>query len=213
MLSAGHPLNERRARPRRSGGPRRTSGSATLPASILDDTERWSVLTPLGRLADVHARQLRVCDILERIADALPRPPSRLVCLRLLDILTVDMPLHHADEEGGLFPLLRRRTEADDGIDAVLERLSIEHTEDEALLPEVLETLQALADDVGPEREPDIAGYVLRGYFESQRRHIAWEEDVVMPLARNRLHATDIETLDTIMRANRTRVQEGLGRY
>ncbi|MEM7566747.1 MAG: hemerythrin domain-containing protein, partial [Pseudomonadota bacterium] len=86
---------------------------------------------------------------------------------------------------------------------AVLDRLSAEHEEDEALLPEVLETLQALADDTGPEREPDIAGYVLRGYFESQRRHIAWEEDVVMPLARTRLGADDLAALDTVMRSNR----------
>ncbi len=210
MLSAGHPLNDRRSRPCRSGGSRRPLRSAALPSSILNDTERWNALTPLSRLDDVHARQLRVCDILERIADALPRPPSRLVCLRLLDILTVDMPLHHADEEAGLFPLLRQRTAPGDGIDAVLDRLSIEHAEDEALLPEVLETLQALADDVGPEREPDIAGYVLRGYFESQRRHIAWEEDVVMPLARTRLRVADIGRLDTIMRVNRTRIQESL---
>ena len=46
-------------------------------------------------------------------------------------------------------------------------------------------------------------GYMLRGYFESRRRHIAWEETVLLPLADTHLTAQQRADMVTVMVANR----------
>lgn len=48
----------------------------------------------------------------------------------------------------------------------------------------------AIAEGAVP--NADMLGYMLRGYFESQRRHIAWEDRVVLPAARSVLNAQDL---------------------
>jgi hypothetical protein len=46
-------------------------------------------------------------------------------------------------------------------------------------------------------------GYMLRGFFERYRRHVHWENTLVMPLARLRLTADDLTTLQAQMSENR----------
>ena len=50
---------------------------------------------------------------------------------------------------------------------------------------------------------PDMLGYMLRGFFETQRRHVAWENAVVMPLAYARLTQDDLRELSRVMLDNR----------
>jgi hemerythrin-like domain-containing protein len=44
---------------------------------------------------------------------------------------------------------------------------------------------------------------MLRSFFESYRRHIHWENAVVLPLARSRLNAEDLVRLEQAMYENR----------
>ena len=46
---------------------------------------------------------------------------------------------------------------------------------------------------------PNMVGYMLRSFFESYRRHIHWENAVVLPLARSRLTEEDVEELEQAM--------------
>ena len=46
-------------------------------------------------------------------------------------------------------------------------------------------------------------GYMLRGFFERYRRHIHWENTLVMPLARLRLTPGDLEDLSALMESSR----------
>jgi hypothetical protein len=47
-------------------------------------------------------------------------------------------------------------------------------------------------------------GYMLRGFFEQQRRHIEWENRVLLPLARRTLTKADlVELQDWIMQSAR----------
>ena len=48
-----------------------------------------------------------------------------------------------------------------------------------------------------------MVGYMLRSFFESYRRHIHWENAVVLPLARARLTREDIEELGAAMSRHR----------
>jgi hypothetical protein len=45
-------------------------------------------------------------------------------------------------------------------------------------------------------------GYMLRGYFDSQRRHIAWEDRVVLPVARQVLTSDDLASLQSWVMAS-----------
>jgi hemerythrin-like domain-containing protein len=65
-----------------------------------------------------------------------------------------------------------------------------------------LESLDALSRGARL-KNPDMVGYMLRSFFESYRRHIHWENAVVLPLARSRLSAEDLLRLEEAMNENR----------
>ncbi len=120
----------------------------------------------------------------------------------VLPMLRVDLAVHIRDEEEGLFPLLRQRALPSDNFDEIAEVLSLEHASDEGFAEEIVDQLESLKDGKRP-HNPDMLGYMLRGFFETQRRHLAWEDAVVLPLARERLTAVDLRKLSGIMLENR----------
>jgi hemerythrin-like domain-containing protein len=70
----------------------------------------------------------------------------------------------------------------------------MEHVRDEDVSSELLEELTFVAEQ-GRARNADMLGYMLRGLFEGQRRHIAWENTVVVPAARRLLQQDDLQSL------------------
>ena len=67
---------------------------------------------------------------------------------------------------------------------------------------EIAEALQTLAQGGRP-ANPEMLGYMLRGFFERYRRHVHWENQLVMPLARQRLNRDDLEQLAARLGENR----------
>ena len=167
-------------------------------------TERTSSFArnPLDMIASAHALQVQMCDAMERIADGLPDEVDRRLCAQVASCLEFDLPLHHHDEEHALFPLLRQRALPEDGLDTILERLAAEHSSDNDFASEIAEALEMLGQGVRPSN-PEMLGYMLRGFFERYRRHVHWENTLVMPLARLRLTADDLETLQAQLNENR----------
>lgn len=157
---------------------------------------------PLVMIAHAHAMQVQMCDAMERIADGLPDEIDRRLCASVASCLQFDLPLHHHDEETALFPLLRNRAMPDDGIAEILERLASEHSSDTDFASEIAESLEQLGQG-GRAPNPDMLGYMLRGFFERYRRHVHSENTLVMPVARLRLTAEDLEQLAATMEANR----------
>ena len=157
---------------------------------------------PLDLIAHAHAHQMQMCDAMERIADGLPDEVDRRLCAEVASCLLFDLPLHHHDEETALFPLLRRRSLAEDGLGPILDRLASEHSADTDFASEIAEALDTLGQG-SRARNPDMLGYMLRGFFERYRRHVHWENTLVMPLARLRLTADDLKGLAAIMDENR----------
>ncbi|MFO1088633.1 MAG: hemerythrin domain-containing protein [Hyphomicrobiales bacterium] len=180
------------------------SGSGAKPpaAVALASPTSLSQRNPLDVLAQEHKFQAEVCNGLERIADGLPDEVDRRLCQRIISCLRYDLPLHHRDEEEGLFPLLRARAAAEDSIGEVLDHLERDHKTDEGFSEEVLESLEALArgDKLA---NPEMVGYMLRGFFEGYRRHIHWEETLVLPFARQILTPEDCAKLAACMSQNR----------
>ncbi len=157
---------------------------------------------PLDMIANAHAVQVEMCDAMERIADGLPDEVDRRLCAQVASCLLFDLPLHHHDEEEGLFPLLRARAKPEDGVDKILERLASEHSSDNDFASEIAEALETLGQGGRP-ANPEMLGYMLRGFFERYRRHVHWENQLVMPLARLRLTREDLAELQSRMNENR----------
>ncbi len=157
---------------------------------------------PLDLIAHDHTLQEQLCDMLEAIADGLPGNIDRRQCREAASALKFDLPLHHRDEEQCLFPPLLERGAATGSLAEVLDQLSQEHAKDESFASEVVESLEALAEG-GTARNPDMLGYMLRGFFEGYRRHIHWENTLVLPSARQYLTEADLERLSRCMAANR----------
>ncbi len=171
------------------------------------DGHRPSIaLNPLDVIAQAHAVQARMCDALERIADGLPDDVDRRLCAEVAACLQFELPLHHRDEEAGLFPLLRARALPSDDVGGTLDRLAAEHCADTDFASEVAERLDALGSG-GRAENPDMLGYMLRGFFERYRRHVQWENALVMPVARLRLTVEDLASLAALMDENRRQWQ------
>lgn len=143
---------------------------------------------PISALRKAHREQLLLCDRLEEIADSLPDSVNRQKCIYAARALGPMIRGVHRFEEEVVFPLIAERLKGDTHIEATLNRLRFEHCEDECFAEELIEALHALGA-----AEADInieaTGYMLRGFFEAMRRHIAFESEHL--LSKEALTAAD----------------------
>ena len=157
---------------------------------------------PLEFIFAEHGRQRIACVALERLADDLGADDATENAGYILDHLEVDLPLHIADEEKDLFPLLKKRCLADDRIEEMLVLLHVEHQEDDANCGALLAPLRGIA---GGSRPTDEAAFTARARaFDSfQRRHLGWENGTILPLAEYRLSDEDNAALGASMAMRR----------
>lgn len=157
---------------------------------------------PLEFIFAEHDRQRIACAALDRLAADLDAEDAGENAAYILDHLTVDLPLHIADEEKDLFPLLKERCLPDDQIEDMLMLLNREHEEDDANCAALLAPLRGLARGYRP---TDATAFVAQAHaFASfQRRHLGWENGTVLPLAERRLGDEDNAALGASMAARR----------
>lgn len=181
---------------RKGGGgvSRATGGGGRAPTDPPGD--------PIDFLLATHMAQLELCDRLEAIANSLPGNIDAAACHRAAMALRHEVHLHHIDEEEGLFPLLRGHAADDRTIDETIRRLEAEHAADQGFSDELIELLERLARGRRP-RDQEAAGYMLRGFFQSFRRHLAFENEVIFPRARVLLNEADRESLTCTIRRHR----------
>jgi hemerythrin-like domain-containing protein len=161
-----------------------------------DEDAAGPVPDPLAVLQSEHVLQLELCACLEHLADSLPDQVDRRLAHALGLMLANDITGHFAWEEQVLFPALRRHAASLAPIGPMLAQLESEHDRDEDHAKELAETLAALASQ-GRHGNPEMLGYMLRGFFEGQRRHISWEESVLVPMARSLLGEEELRQLAT----------------
>lgn len=133
------------------------------------------------RLKAVHANQLRLCSDLETIADSLPDNLDPKLCLSIARMTPSLLKQAHSFEEGSVFALLRELRPRDTDLAESLERLRYEHWEDESYAEEVSTVLMDWAMCTS-RRSAEATGYMLRGFFEGLRRHIAFEREHIVPI-------------------------------
>lgn len=156
---------------------------------------------PLEWLFAEHYRHRQLCALIEQVAAATAPPRDEMA--EIIDFLRYELPLHVIDEEEDLFPLLRRRALPEDELDKVLGVLSADHKADivnAAQLRALLE--KALETGVPPGLAPDGRRLML-AFASGERRHIALENAIILPIARMRLRPDDLRNLALRLAARR----------
>lgn len=130
----------------------------------------------LAPLLESYERVIAACDTLEAVADALPDRVAPGQCERALGETAAAVRQMHACEDGLLMPLLANAQRPE--LRKIAQDLEQAHLVDSESLAEVDEVLTALAAGQ-PILSTDATGYMLRAFFESLRRHIDRERDLL----------------------------------
>jgi hemerythrin-like domain-containing protein len=128
-----------------------------------------------------HRALLVLCDLLEGIADRLPGDVDRGECLILSRALAPMLQRIQSYEETVLFPALVAWNKLLPDMAETIDRLKIEHQVDGCYAEDVEDMLRSYGES-RPSVAPDAAGFMLRGFFESLRRHVAFEQVLLVPL-------------------------------
>lgn len=169
-----------------------------------DVSRRPTPHDPIDFILAEHLNHRRMCRALEALADAADFDPAPIAAL--VDFIRFDLTLHVIDEEEDVFPMLRRRCAADDEINEVLDRLSAEHQQDKALSVRVRDVLNACLILRKPPHAIEGGAEALRSFAYHELQHLALENAVVVPLARRRFEAADLQELSARLLARRRRV-------
>ncbi len=157
---------------------------------------------PIEFLFKEHDRLLEILATLELLAHDCTADRAPENAALVLGYLEHEMPLHIADEEEDLFPLLTRRCAPEDEIDELVALLSSEHETDEKHYLALLAPLRAIVNGRPPPNPMQFAADA-RAFAVLQRRHLGWENGTVLPLARRRLTAADMAELGRKMAERR----------
>lgn len=137
-------------------------------------------IPPLQMLNRGYLILLDVCDQLEAIADSLPNSVSAADCARLAAEIVDLLARTHREEEAILLPMLASSQRPE--LRQLANRLRGEHDYDDNAVIEVRDALLSLSTG-RPLHSPDATGYLLRSFFESLRRHVLAEQDLLAILA------------------------------
>lgn len=178
---------------------RKTLGVDASPS----DSRKQPLPDPIQSIVQDHDRQLEICSGLENLISAQSAEPVAEWAISLHSFLTEELPLHVQDEELDLFPKLISRRPPASNLGEILEQLASEHEVDEGLADLVIKDLDAVAKGKSPEH-PLRFQMNVRAFCEMQRRHLNWENRVVLPLAQTLLTEGDKQELARRMAARRS---------
>lgn len=145
---------------------------------------------PCLHMKQVYATKISLCDELEAIADSLPHHVDRLSCLNVASRLLPALRQSHRYEEQVLFPAFESGWGANLRSKQSVLRLKAEHIYDEGAAEEITDALMWIGRG-GDIANPEALGFMLRAFFDTVRRHIAFEREHVFPTLGKQLDAGD----------------------
>ncbi len=164
--------------------------------------------TPLEYILADHHRQRELFSMCDELAlsDAFDAELADLIAT----FIETEMELHVIDEEEDLFPMLRRRLLPEDDVERIIGLLSGEHAADEALAGRIVALIRKSPRTSGAPVEPALCNALLT-FADRQRRHLAVENAIVIPLATTRLSPKDLTDLGRRMAVRRgvSQAQDG----
>lgn len=134
---------------------------------------RWAALQRC------YGQLLQLCDQLEDIADRLPGRVTAAETKALAKAILAGLADTHAEEELALLPALAMSPKPE--LRRLAQRLRQEYDADTQSALELAEVLVSL-NGRQPLLSPDATGYLLRAFFESVRRHVRSEQDLLILL-------------------------------
>lgn len=146
---------------------------------------------PIDFIHEDYRRERQICSMIEKVAAA--EVPASEDIGEILSFLKFELPFHFADEEQDLFPLVRRRSTPDDEIEWAIARLAAQNEITRADAQAVIAVLGSIEAHGQPPSSADRA--LLLRYAAQARRHLTLENAIILPFARLRLTAHDLETL------------------
>ena len=172
-------------------------------APMIDPVDTALLADPMEFLLAEHYRQLAVLNLIDHLARARSSAASRRrVAAAVLEFFGRDLAAHVEDEERDLFPLLRSRHGGNAELATILDQLRLEHEADERVARPLFAMLRDLVDRPGA--GPTVAFRVAASAFAlAQRRHLAWENAVFVPMLRRLLTVRDKRRLADAMAARR----------
>lgn len=160
-------------------------------SDCLSPTDPRLLGNPLDFIAEDHLRERQICALIDGIANAAGLDTSDVD--NVLSFLGEELGMHLQDEDDGLFPLMRKKCEAEDQIDDVIERLQSDHMKITAVAPKIGQSLQRLLDGQPALNDGDRT--MLSEFANDTRRHLIVENAIILPIARARLNAADLDSL------------------
>jgi iron-sulfur cluster repair protein YtfE (RIC family) len=152
--------------------------------------ETDSLTDPIAWLDDDHHQQQVTCDLLERLIRNPRHSAAGPDIEKAYWCLGEALPLHIADEEEDVVPLLARRCGTSDRLGEISAVLRDNHLGERQLAEAVATELEHLLDGEPLARPVRFFGDTIRLY-RVIRQHIIWENNVLIPLARRRLRDLD----------------------
>lgn len=155
--------------------------------ALQNDSE---AISPLELLAGQRLNLTAFCAVLNALPNVAPSM-VRALAPGISAFLREDYPAMLAEEENGLLPALRRRLLLGDDLDQVIDQLIDEHQRDRLQAMSLAGRCEEVANGVDDDDLLTLCA-ALRSFAEHQRRHLAWEDATILPLAQVRLTADDL---------------------
>jgi hemerythrin-like domain-containing protein len=131
----------------------------------------------------IHDKKVAMCQELEDIADGLPASVDALSCLSIAAKLLPVLRRAHEYEEKVIFPAYEKLA-ASPGQSVSTDRLRAEHISDECFAADLTGILLKIGHG-GPVDQAETFGFMLRGFFDGLRRHVAFEDEHIVPAIRS----------------------------
>ena len=146
---------------------------------------------PLDFVADDHMRERVACAKIDEIV-------TRANCdmadrIEVVAFLTNHLPLHLADEEVDIFPMMLARCDPEDDIEKVIYKLQSDHQHARMDTPEITAILAR------NEGFSEVDAKRLTTFANHARRHLILENAIILPIARARLTPRDLTKMKAHM--------------
>ena len=164
---------------------------------------------PFEMLDACHDRVRRTLELMGKLQNHLQTQgcddSARQAARDVQRYFDIAAPLHHQDEELHIFPALRERLAEDAPLLALVQRLEQDHREMDALWnTQVRVSLQALIDGSSPALSPE-QEHALQVFRERYEQHLALEDEVAYPAARQVVGVSEQQVMGVEMAARRQR--------
>ena len=166
-----------------------------IPDNLLRD--------PLDFLIADHMRQRKMCNALDALHLNSEKEGSKEIREAIFAYLSEDFLLHISDEEVDLFPSLLAARNLDHDLDHLIDALTRNHAIELSLASDVIVFLQRKQPPPGEATNVWNFTRLLVTFTECLRRHLAIEDQMLMPVARKHLAAEDLHRIGLAMARRR----------